>query len=148
MGKRVDMFQAVRKHTDDHEGEMRWRKKGREGDGGHGEGQAPLARLWAECRGQPRNQPLPPAQKSWQSLRQAGQRLLSHSFTFLEVCSHLKYIYSQGAPTGGIKFLDPQGEYLAMTTIIPRNKSGLIGCGKQSKKGHGAKFHFITNSFK
>ena len=34
VGKRVDMFQAVRKHTDDHEGEMRWRKKGREGGGG------------------------------------------------------------------------------------------------------------------
>ena len=54
------MFQAVRKHTGDHEGEMRWRQKGREGDGGHREGQAPLARLWAECRGQPRSQPPPP----------------------------------------------------------------------------------------
>ena len=30
VGKKVDMFQAVRKHTGDHEGEMRWRKKGRE----------------------------------------------------------------------------------------------------------------------
>ena len=63
VGKK-DMFQAVRKHTGDHEGEIRWRKKGREGDGGHGEGQAPLARLWAECWGQPRNQPPPPAEKS------------------------------------------------------------------------------------
>ena len=62
VGKKVDMFQAVRKHTGDHEGEIRWRKKGREGDGGHGEGQAPLARLWAECWGQPRNQPPPPAE--------------------------------------------------------------------------------------
>ena len=25
------MLQAVRKHTGDHEGEMRWRQKGREG---------------------------------------------------------------------------------------------------------------------
>ena len=33
-------------------------------DGGQGEGQAPLARLWAECWGQPRNQPPPPAEKS------------------------------------------------------------------------------------
>ena len=31
VGKKVDMFQAVRKHTGYHEGEMRWRKKGREG---------------------------------------------------------------------------------------------------------------------
>ena len=30
VGKKVDMFQAVRKHTGYHEGEMRWRKKGRE----------------------------------------------------------------------------------------------------------------------
>ena len=30
VGKRVGMFQAVRKHTGYHEGEMRWRKKGRE----------------------------------------------------------------------------------------------------------------------
>ena len=30
VGKRVGMFQAVRKHTGDHGGEMRWRKKGRE----------------------------------------------------------------------------------------------------------------------
>ena len=29
VGKK-DMFQAVRKHTGYHEGEMRWRKKGRE----------------------------------------------------------------------------------------------------------------------
>ena len=30
VGKKVDMFQAVRKHTGYHKGEMRWRKKGRE----------------------------------------------------------------------------------------------------------------------
>ena len=30
VGKRVGMFQAVRKHPGDHGGEMRWRKKGRE----------------------------------------------------------------------------------------------------------------------
>ena len=102
------MFQAVRKHTGDHEGEMRWRQKGREGDGGHREGKAPLARLWAECRGQPRNQPPPHIHtREVPTESQAGRPETALTLTFLKVFSHLKYIYSQGAPTRGIKSLDP-----------------------------------------
>ena len=107
---------------------VRQRSKGRERDGGSREGNAPPARLRVECCGQPRNQPSAPIQPREDLLEPKAVKpeTAPQSLNFLKICSHLKYIYSQGAPTRGIKSLDSHHEYLAMTTIIPRNKNGLI----------------------
>ena len=56
------------------------------GDRGHGEGQAPLARLWAERRGQPRNQPPPHIHtREVPTESQAGRPESALTLTFLKV---------------------------------------------------------------